>query len=217
MTRSRSTLLHRNTRQPLGLLRPAVFALAITAAGASRPATLRAQSAQAQAATPGQSPSEKTDAAATRQGQLPTPTAWYAKFRIRGYGQVRYNRLLETNPQFQCEQCDRSWGENGGFFIRRARIILQGQIHPQVFMYLQPDFASTAGTTGNIAQLRDWYVDVGIDKANEFRFRVGQSKIPFGYENMQSSSNRLPLDRADGTNSAHSNERDLGVFFMWAP
>jgi hypothetical protein len=47
--------------------------------------------------------------------------------------------------------------------------------------------------------------------------RIGQSKVPFGFENLQSSQNRLPLDRADPTNSAHANERDLGVFFYWAP
>jgi hypothetical protein len=34
---------------------------------------------------------------------------------------------------------------------------------------------------------------------------------------MQSSQNRLPLDRADAFNSAVTNERDLGVFFYWAP
>jgi hypothetical protein len=34
---------------------------------------------------------------------------------------------------------------------------------------------------------------------------------------MQSSQNRLPLDRNDALNSAVSNERDLGVFFYWAP
>ncbi len=34
---------------------------------------------------------------------------------------------------------------------------------------------------------------------------------------MQSSQNRLPLDRADPTNSSNSNERDLGAFLYWAP
>ena len=34
---------------------------------------------------------------------------------------------------------------------------------------------------------------------------------------MQSSQNRLPLDRNDALNSAVSNERDIGVFFYWAP
>jgi hypothetical protein len=61
------------------------------------------------------------------------------------------------------------------------------------------------------------YFDVGLDAKNEFRFRIGQSKVPFGFENMQSSQNRLPLDRNDALNSAVSNERDLGIFFYWAP
>jgi hypothetical protein len=141
---------------------------------------------------------------------------WYESFRIRGYGQIRYHRLFESIPEYRCEQCDRSWGNNS-LFIRRARVILQGQIHPRVFMYLQPDFASADGASLNIAQLRDWYVDVGLDTLNELRLRIGQSTIPFGFENMQSSSNRLPLDRADATNSAHVNARDLGVFLYWAP
>jgi hypothetical protein len=34
---------------------------------------------------------------------------------------------------------------------------------------------------------------------------------------MQSSQNRLPLDRNDALNSAVSNERDIGIFFYWAP
>jgi hypothetical protein len=34
---------------------------------------------------------------------------------------------------------------------------------------------------------------------------------------MQSSQNRLALDRNDALNSAVSNERDLGAFFYWAP
>jgi hypothetical protein len=65
--------------------------------------------------------------------------------------------------------------------------------------------------------LRDAYFDLGFDKKNEFRIRIGQSKVPYGFENMQSSQNRLPLDRADALNSAVSNERDLGAFFYWAP
>jgi Phosphate-selective porin O and P len=145
------------------------------------------------------------------------PAPWYTKISIRGYGQIRYNRLLETNELLQCEQCDRSWGSQGGMFIRRARVILFGQVHPRVYIYLQPDFGSTTGTTGNIGQLRDWYADVGLDPKNEFRIRLGQSKVPFSFENMQSSQNRLPLDRADATNSANANERDIGAFVYWAP
>jgi hypothetical protein len=151
--------------------------------------------------------------------QTPAPTKkWYDSFSIRGYGQVRYNRLFETNDKLKSEQGDRSIGDNGGFFIRRLRIIFSGQINERVYFYIQPDFASSASSTGlHFGQLRDAYFDLGLDKDNEFRFRVGQSKIPFGFENMQSSQNRLPLDRNDALNSAASNERDLGVFFYWAP
>ncbi len=146
-----------------------------------------------------------------------TTKKWYESFSIRGYAQIRYNRLLETNENLGCEQCDRSWGKNGGFFLRRMRIIFFGQISPRVYIYIQPDFASSASSDRlHFAQLRDAYVDVGLDKKNEFRFRIGQSKVPYGFENMQSSQNRLALDRTDALNSAVSNERDIGVFFYWA-
>jgi len=150
--------------------------------------------------------------------QSTTEKKWYENFSIRGYTQVRYNRILETNEKLGCEQCDRSWGKNGGFFIRRMRIIFFGQVSKQIYFYIQPDFASSASSDRlHFAQLRDAYFDIGVDKDNGFRFRIGQSKVPFGFENMQSSQNRLPLDRNDALNSALSNERDLGVFFYWAP
>lgn len=142
---------------------------------------------------------------------------WYETISLRGYMQVRYNRLLETNPKLKCEQCDRSWGEGGSFSIRRARLIFSGNLSDNIYFYVQPDFGSSAGTTLNIFQLRDAYFDIGFDKKSTFRLRIGQSKVPFGFENMQSSQNRLPLDRADALNSAVSNERDLGAFFYWAP
>jgi Phosphate-selective porin O and P len=144
--------------------------------------------------------------------------AWYNNFSIRGYAQIRYNRLLETNENLGCEQCDRSWGKDGGFFIRRMRVIIFGQISDNVYLYVQPDFASSPSSDRlHFTQLRDAYFDVGLDNDNEYRFRIGQSKVPYGFENMQSSQNRLPLDRNDALNSAVSNERDLGIFFYWAP
>ena len=42
---------------------------------------------------------------------------WFQNFSIRGYMQIRYNRLLETNENLKCEQCDRSIGKGGGFII----------------------------------------------------------------------------------------------------
>jgi hypothetical protein len=141
---------------------------------------------------------------------------WYNLINIRGYAQFRYNKLFETNPDLGCEQCDRSWGGNNSFFVRRGRIIFSGNVHDRVFVYIQPDFASAAGATNMILQIRDAYFDLALDEKKEFRFRVGQSKVPYGFENMQSSQNRIALDRNDALNSAVSNERDLGVFFYWA-
>ncbi|MFM1795087.1 MAG: hypothetical protein RL642_1472, partial [Bacteroidota bacterium] len=100
---------------------------------------------------------------------------WYETISLRGYMQVRYNRLLETNPKLKCEQCDRSWGEGNSFSIRRARLIFSGTLTDRIFFYIQPDFGSSAGTTLNIFQLRDAYFDIGFDKKNEFRIRIGQS------------------------------------------
>ncbi|MBP6755432.1 MAG: porin [Bacteroidia bacterium] len=145
-------------------------------------------------------------------------SGWYEKINIRGYVQVRYNRLFETNPDLKSDQGDKSIGNFGGFFIRRNRLIISGQLSDHVYFYIQPDLASSASTTSlHFAQIRDAYFDLSLDKNKEFRFRIGQSKVPYGFENMQSSQNRLPLDRNDALNSAVANERDLGVFFYYAP
>ena len=143
---------------------------------------------------------------------------WSDKITIRGYTQIRYNRLFESNSDLVSEQGDKSIGNKQGFFIRRMRIIFFGQLSDNVYFYIQPDFASSASSTSlHFAQLRDAYFDVSLDKKREFRFRIGQSKVPYGFENLQSSQNRLPFDRNDALNSAVSNERDLGVFFMYCP
>ena len=143
---------------------------------------------------------------------------WSDKITIRGYTQIRNNRLFESNSDLVSEQGDKSIGNKQGFFIRRMRIIFFGQLSDNVYFYIQPDFASSASSTSlHFGQLRDAYFDVSLDKKREFRFRIGQSKVPYGFENLQSSQNRLPFDRNDALNSAVSNERDLGVFFMYCP
>lgn len=143
---------------------------------------------------------------------------WYERFSLRGYAQLRYNRLAETNSRLLSDQGDKSIGNNNTFFLRRARLIFSGDAGDHLSFYVQPDFASNPGATGtHLLQIRDFYTDIFVDADKEFRFRAGQSKVPFGFENMQSSQNRLPLDRADSVNSGVKDERDLGVFFYWAP
>ena len=146
------------------------------------------------------------------------PKKWYDVIKLNGYAQIRYNRILETNPSLTCDQCDKSMGTNGGIFIRRARITFSGRLGDRVFFYFQPDFASNVDNDKqHYVQVRDLYFDVFLDKKDEFRFRIGQSKVPFGFDNLQSSSRRINIDRSDAINSAAPNERDLGVFFYYSP
>lgn len=153
-----------------------------------------------------------------------TTKHWYDKLSLRGYTQMRYNRLLETNDQLKCQQCDASLGENGGFFFRRARLVVSGDVADRLWIYIQPDLVvdafggnSTAPANQHFLQMRDLYFDLALDSAKEFRIRFGQSKVPFGFDNLQSSSHRIALDRSDALNSAVAGERDLGVVFYWAP
>lgn len=142
---------------------------------------------------------------------------WFQSFKLSGYMQFRYNGLIQTNPDLGCSQCDKSWGGNPKFSFRRIRISFRGQIHPQLYFYIQPDFAGTIGTKKNTMQLKGAFFDFGFDKKNRFRVRLGQAKVPYSFEILQSSSDRTTLDRDDAINSAINGERDLGIYFMWTP
>ena len=142
---------------------------------------------------------------------------WYDRVSMRGYAQLRYNRLLETNDQLKCPTCDRSIGDNGGFFLRRARIAITAQVNDRLSISIQPDFASEVGGKENTLVLRHYFADIYLDSAKTFRARVGQSEVPTGFEALQSSSRRTPFDRADAMESSAPGEQDLGVFFFWTP
>ncbi|HEY0684648.1 MAG TPA: porin [Steroidobacter sp.] len=145
------------------------------------------------------------------------------RFQIRGYLQTRYTEMLGGDDGINLWS-DRSVGDQNSlgdadknYLIRRARLVFQGDVGDRLSFYIQPDLASSAGTTGNVVQMRDAYGDVYLTTDRVHRLRVGQSKVPFGWENLQSSSNRLALDRADALNSGVRDERDLGVFYYYTP
>jgi phosphate-selective porin len=168
------------------------------------------------------SASQQTPAkeAETKKPEAPKEKKWFDNYSLRGYAQFRYNYVTQTDEGIPNYAGDSSIGPDNEFLIRRARLIFTGNITDHLRVYLQPDFASTPdGAGGNIefCQIRDWYGDVFLDKEQVHRFRVGQSKVPYGWENLQSSQNRLYLDRNDAFNSAVRNERDLGIFYYWTP
>jgi phosphate-selective porin len=150
-----------------------------------------------------------------------------SKMNIRGYLQVRNANFLKEEKNanlFSDRSVSNKYSikdKDGNFVIRRARVIISGAAGDRLDYYIQPDFASSPqGASANgyhYAQLRDFYGDLNLTKDKVHRIRVGQSKVPFGFENLQSSQNRLALDRADALNSAVKDERDLGAFYYYTP
>lgn len=185
----------------------------VGAVSASPPATLAA------AAPP---PSTSTPSASAQKH-------WYEKLSLRGYTQLRYNGFLsgdDTAPSGVSRLRsvhDASISDRGGFSLRRTRLVLEGDVSDRVSLYLQSDFATAVNNQAGserregFVQLRDAYADLFVDKAKTLRVRFGQSKVPYGWENMQSSSNRLTLDRSDAINSAVPSERDLGIVGYYTP
>ncbi|HHX81749.1 MAG TPA: porin [Pseudomonadaceae bacterium] len=164
----------------------------------------------------------KVEAALAESSAEPS-AHWTDSLRVRGYAQTRYSSLLGGDKGINLWP-DRSVGDanslgdaDKNFLLRRARLVFQGDAGERLSFYIQGDFASSVGGSGNVAQLRDAYGDVYLTTDRVHRLRVGQSKVPFGFENTQSSSNRLALDRNDALNSAVRDERDLGVFYYYTP
>ncbi|WP_309564747.1 porin [Methylobacillus flagellatus] len=161
---------------------------------------------------------EKLDKIAMAPAPKPSSSgkSWADTMKVRGYMQIRSNPIIGGDKEI-AHQADRSIGDNTNFLIRRMRLIFFGDIGERLSYYIQPDFASRTGDTGNIAQLRDAYGDIYLTKDRVHRLRVGQSKIPYSFENLQSSQNRIALDRNDALNSCCKDERDLGVFYYYTP
>ena len=194
------------------------------ASAAPAPAT---GSATAPAPVLAAAPTQPVVTQASASGQK--SKAWYERLSLRGYTQMRYNAFLsgdDTAPAGESRLRsvhDSSISDKGSFSLRRARLVVQGDISDRVSLYLQSDFATAVNNQAGserregFVQLRDAYADVFLDKAKSFRLRFGQSKVPYGWENMQSSSNRLTLDRSDAINSAVPSERDLGIVGYYTP
>ena len=142
---------------------------------------------------------------------------WYERLGVKGYTQFRYTSILSQDGADLMVPNDRSVAENSSFYIRRARVVLSGDVSEHLLLYIQPDLNGSPTSGDFSVQLRDLYGDISFDTDKEYRIRIGQSKVPFGWSNLQSSANRAPLERPDAINSVAEGERDIGAFFYWAP
>jgi hypothetical protein len=159
----------------------------------------------------------------------PKAKAWYEKLRLRGYTQMRFNQIVSGDADAPAGLSRlRTIGDgevrpDNSFSFRRIRMIIQGDVNDHLSLYFQPDFAAAVSNQSvgerreGAVSLRDMYADVFPTGDKAFRVRLGQSKVPYGWENMQSSSNRLALDRTDAINTAAAGERDLGIVAYYTP
>ena len=118
--------------------------------------------------------------------------------QLAGYTQVRYRFLQES-------------GKNDGFDVRRARIDVRGSVSPYFSYRLQTDLASAP-------KLLDAYGEIKI--SDYLNFTIGQTKIPFSFENLASSNKIETTDRSQVVEAlvvrgkdviGNQNGRDIGV------
>jgi hypothetical protein len=158
-------------------------------------------------------------AAISKLAEGPKKATWYDTLKIDGYTQVRQTEQLNDAAKLIGGlPADRSVDNAQSIVIRRARFKITGDIG-RVSLYTQFDLAASVdtGPSRNLGmQTRDIYADIALDEAREHRIRVGVSKVPYGWVNLQSSQNRLAIERPEALNSAVEGERDQGVYYMYA-
>ena len=119
-------------------------------------------------------------------------------FQMTGYTQVRYQFLQQT-------------GKIDGFDIRRARLDFQGKVNPYFSYRLLVDFAGSP-------KILEAYADIKIK--DYLVFTVGESKIPFSYENFIADRKLEIPDRSQVVEAlvgrstdviGNQNGRDIGL------
>lgn len=130
---------------------------------------------------------ELAEAKQPTEQEQPKKKSWFEKYTISGYTQLRINETVDDRgPAAPHHNGDSSISDNQSFLLRRARMVLSGDVNDHVSIYLQPDFASSvpgSPDSNHFVQVRDWYADIYLDTDRVHRLRAGQSKVPYGWEN----------------------------------
>ncbi len=140
---------------------------------------------------------------------------WYERIRINGYIQNRY--ALLDNPMMDIPLGDRvATTDPNTFYIRRIRMVFQGQISERLAFYFQPAYEGNQQALSNL-EIVDAFADFFITKDKEHRLRFGQQRVLNSFDTLRSSSNRQELDRHESIQSGAPGERDLGLAYFWSP
>jgi hypothetical protein len=130
------------------------------------------------------------------QERLGKVEAEQKKHRIDGYAQFRYANDDGTDTQ--------------EFLMRRTRVNLRGPASERVSyrVEFQLDAKEAGKARGSKVQLRTAYADYAMNKGT---LRIGQAKIPWGYELLASVPNLWTAERALFMDRLFPNQRDIGV------
>lgn len=124
------------------------------------------------------------ETAAAKAKEAPTFTAgpngfsWNSadkaySLKLRGYAQADARYFLDDDDKKVSDT----------FLLRRARVIIDGQVGKKVAFRIAPDFG------GGSSQLQDGYLD--YKSSDTLNLRFGRTKVPFGLERLQSSTETL--------------------------
>lgn len=142
-----------------------------------------------------------------------------AVIKVNDNVNLKFGVLLQTQGDATQDMVSRSYAQN--VFIRRARILLAGQIAPNLTFFAETDSpnlfkSTTAGTKNNGSQiiLQDAYVNYKFQDA--FSLDAGLLLVAPSRNGLQSAASLLPLDYGTYTfaNSGalqNSAGRDTGI------
>lgn len=140
---------------------------------------------------------------------------WSDVIGLRGYTQFRSSKTTSGDNINLASAGDKFIANNQNFGLRRSRLVFSGDISDRLSIYMQTDIVT--GPDGGTSGTRDAFADIFLDDKKEYRIRAGINKIPYGFDILQSSQNRLAMERADPVAIASRDERDTGMAFYWAP
>ena len=140
---------------------------------------------------------------------------------MRGYTQFRFSGggIRARAPSLEIP-ADRSVNENESFVIRRGRFIMSGDVSEHLsavcagrFQCLDRRRRLLAADARSLCGR-----DIFDAKGKAFRVRLGQSKVPYGWVNLQSSQNRAPARASRRAELRRRRRtRPAARLLMWAP
>ncbi|MEW5807423.1 MAG: porin [Acidobacteriota bacterium] len=134
--------------------------------------------------------------------EIKTDVEKMKKIKISGYIQAQYENHQESEEGLDSKGKPANYDN---FLIRRGRVKVEFDATKKSKYVLQIDAAKDKVT------LKDAYVE--LKAADYFKLTFGQFKWPFGYEILQSSSQREMPERAKVIRELFPGERDRGIKF----